>query len=535
MMEEPEPPLLAALSAPFRSGPADIKKEIRRVLRQRLIGVAALLSGGFALFLASDALNDGLVFNINFWLQVGSLAVFVAALLAIKLSDPSLKALRLWEAALFGVAAVEFVVAQHLTLLRDFSGFAGTMILAPWITLIFIYSLFIPSPRWRAALIISGFAALPLVNIALVQFRLDAPPAGFWTIFTGVSLFFAFIAAAAITGSAMIRTMRREAHEARKFGQYELGELLGEGGMGKVYRAEHVLLKRPCALKLILPDRTQIAENLIRFEREVQMTARLAHWNTIEIYDYGRTNDGTFYYVMEHLQGHDLDRILEITGALPPERLVALLTQVCAGLREAHGLGFVHRDIKPSNIIAARVAGLYDIAKIVDFGLAKRQRQEASPRVTEEGFVIGTPHYMSPEQAMGEDDDKVDALSDIYSLGISAYQLATKVLPIRGQKIMEVLINHIQTAPDPLLKWRPEFPSDLAEVIMRCIAKRREDRFQSVDELARALRACKIEERWTQARAEEWWKLHQGPLDQAVKDELEAARVKKTATAATRA
>src|SRR5690606_32548061 len=201
---------------------------------------------------------------------------------------------------------------------------------------------------------------------------------------------------------------------------YLLKRRLGEGGMGEVYKAEHRLLKRPCVVKLIRAERAGDPRALARFDREVQATAQLKHPNTVEVFDYGRTEDGVFYYVMEYLEGLSLEEIVHRYGPLPPARVVRILRQVCGALREAHGLGLVHRDIKPSNILLCRYGGLDDMAKLLDFGLVQTASDPADNRLTQAGGFVGTPDFMSPEQASGA---APDARSDIYSLGATAFYL----------------------------------------------------------------------------------------------------------------
>ena len=210
--------------------------------------------------------------------------------------------------------------------------------------------------------------------------------------------------------------------------------------MGHVYLAEHRLLKRPCAIKLIHPDRAGDAHTLARFEREVRMTAQLSHWNTIEIFDYGRTDDGTFFYVMEYLPGFSLQDLLDRYGPLPAERVVHLLRQLCQALREAHQVGLIHRDIKPANVFAAKRGGLYDVVKLLDFGLVKPVGENPSVSLSQEGGISGTPLYMSPEQARGQSD--LDGRSDIYSLGAVAYTLLTGRPPFEGTNPIDVVISH---------------------------------------------------------------------------------------------
>src|SRR6516225_9705427 len=310
-------------------------------------------------------------------------------------------------------------------------------------------------------------------------------------------------AAAAVFGTHLINTLRREAFEARQLGQYRLLEPLGQGGMGEVYLAEHRMLKRPCAIKLIRPEQAGNPKVLARFEREVQMTARLSHWNTVEIYDYGRTDDGTFYYVMEHLPGLSLEALVERHGPLPAERVVHLLRQVCQALREAHAVGLIHRDIKPGNVFVAQRGGLYDVVKLLDFGLVKPVAEFGPARLTQEGSISGTPLFMSPEQARGQDD--LDARSDIYSLGAVAYALLTGRPPFQGANPMEVIIAHVRDEVVRPSQHQADVPADLEQVILRCLAKCPQDRFQDVDSLEQALAECAAADQWTQSQAARWW------------------------------
>jgi serine/threonine-protein kinase len=310
-------------------------------------------------------------------------------------------------------------------------------------------------------------------------------------------------AVAAVFGTHLINTLRREAFEAKQLGQYRLIAPLGAGGMGEVYLAEHLLLKRPCAIKLIHPGQAGDPRVLARFEREVRMTARLSHWNTVEIYDYGRTEDGTFFYVMEYLPGLSLEDLLERHGPLPAERVVHLLRQACQGLREAHAIGLIHRDIKPANLFVAQRGGLYDVVKLLDFGLVKPVAETPSARLTLEGAISGTPLFMSPEQARGLAD--LDARSDIYSLGAVAYTLLTGRPAFERESPMEVMIAHARDEVVPPSQLRADVPADLERVILRCLAKSPEDRFQDTDSLEQALAECAAADQWTQLHAASWW------------------------------
>lgn len=223
-----------------------------------------------------------------------------------------------------------------------------------------------------------------------------------------------FAALIGIYGSHAIQRGRRDAFNARRFGQYVLKDRIGDGGMGEVYRAEHLLLKRPCALKLIRSDRDADEATLAKFEAEVRATARLSHFNTVDVYDYGRTDDGTFYYVMELLQGLDLDDLVRRHGPLPPGRAVHLLRQVCGALGQAHASGLIHRDIKPGNIFAAERGGVHDVAKLLDFGLVKRRTEKDIEQPSKPSRFSGTPLYMAPEQASNYEG--ADARTDIYAV-----------------------------------------------------------------------------------------------------------------------
>jgi serine/threonine-protein kinase len=297
---------------------------------------------------------------------------------------------------------------------------------------------------------------------------------------------------------------KRKALSLRQIGQYRLISLIGSGGMGEVYLAEHRMLKRSCAIKLIRPDQVGDARALARFEREARLASQLSHWNTVEIFDCGRTADGGCFYVMEYLPGMSLDEILQADGPQPPERVVHLLRQICQALSEAHSIGLIHRDIKPANLIAAKRGGIYDVLKVIDFGLVKSPAEDLSARLTQEGAFSGTPLYMSPEQASG--NGSVDGRSDIYSVGAVAYALLCGQPPFERSSPMEVLIAHARDEVRPPSEWCVDIPADLEQIVLRCLAKRPEDRFQNMDELGNALSACESADQWPQECAARWWR-----------------------------
>jgi serine/threonine-protein kinase len=310
-----------------------------------------------------------------------------------------------------------------------------------------------------------------------------------------------------VYGTHIINSARREAFKSRQFGQYRLLEKLGSGGMGDVYRAEHTLLKRPCAMKLIKSSSEADATAIARFEKEVKTTSKLTHWNTVEIYDYGHTEDGTFYYVMELLPGLSLEQLVETHGPLCPVRVVHLLRQVCGALQEAHEVGLTHRDIKPANIFAAQRGGVFDVAKLLDFGLVKERSARANRGAESDGASFsGTPLYMSPEQASAYDE--VDGRADIYSLGAVAYYLLTGKPPFSRMNLVQLLAAHANaevTSPSTL---REEIPRDLERIVLRCLEKKSKDRFPDAASLGQALEACECAGDWTAPMAATWWRTH---------------------------
>jgi serine/threonine-protein kinase len=276
-----------------------------------------------------------------------------------------------------------------------------------------------------------------------------------------------------------------------------LKKRIGGGGMGEVYLADHVLLRRPCAIKLIRPERAGDPAMLQRFEREVRATATLTHPNTVQIFDYGRTPEGTFYYVMEYLPGLTLEELVKQQGPLPPARVVHFLRQLCGALAEAHAISLVHRDIKPGNVIVCERGRIRDVAKLLDFGLVQSHFVgDGDDRLTQQGTVIGTPAFLSPEQAGG--GDSVDARSDIYSLGALAYFLIAGQPPFSGRSQVKMLAAHLYEPPTPLTSHRPDVPPELEAIILRCLAKNAAERFTDIESLASALRDCATGEGWTE-------------------------------------
>jgi serine/threonine-protein kinase len=348
---------------------------------------------------------------------------------------------------------------------------------------------------------------VPVANGGLAWRALDSGAFPWLPATTAMIWGFAIITCTVI--SWVIYGLRAEVREARRLGQYVLERKLGEGGMGEVYRARHGMMRRPTAIKLLRPDRAG-AINLGRFEREVQLTARLTHPNTITIFDYGRTHDGVFYYAMELLDGATLQRIVAVDGAQAPGRVVRILAMVCGALTEAHAIGLIHRDIKPANIMLCTQGGERDVVKLLDFGLVKEFEVDRDVKLTGASIVVGTPQYMAPESIL--EPDSVDARTDIYALGAVAYYLLAGVDVFDGKSIMEVCSQHLHQEPEPLSERGIAIPVELEAAVLDCLNKNPDRRPQSAAELRRRVEACPVEP-WDSARALAWWREYQPDLD----------------------
>jgi serine/threonine-protein kinase len=491
--------------------------ETQSLLRLRLRSAALVLLAGSAAFYLWGWITPRPLQDDHFLMEqrqilewchlshIAGLALFGAVLW--RRCSFCLRSLRMIELGIFGLTTTFFVNVQHFDVLyttKIQQHIPSTV--AIWFTLIFIYAIYIPNTWRRAAIVLACMlaAAVGGYTFDVMYFADVAEVADRHDPFSSMLLLTAIGYGSSVYGTYLINSLRVRAFEAQRFGQYRLKRLLGAGGMGEVYLAEHQLLKRPCALKLIRPNKADDPRTLARFEREVRTIATLTHWNTVEIFDYGRAEDGTFYYVMEYLPGLSIADLVERHGPLPPARVIFLLEQVCDALREAHGIGLVHRDVKPGNIFAAKRGGVYDVAKLLDFGLVKSSADDVdSTHLTLDGTITGSPLYMSPEQASGESDP--DARSDIYALGAVAYFMLVGRPPFEGDKPLKVLFAHANEPVTPPSQLRDDIPDDLEEIVLRCLAKRPADRFQDAAALAQALRSCELWGGWTRENAAHWW------------------------------
>jgi len=503
---------------------AGFSDDTASLLRSRLRLAVLILLIGLAFHFLRNVFILGSAFDHRLvWLAFSGVEIALLILASVLLWSRHplpLAKLRLLEFLVFATFAAFFtwlqldtshdgallgaIVEGHEAIIFRLVGLSAAL---RWFLLLVLYGTFIPNSGRRCAIVVSAMAVLPIV-LMIGSSRLDTT-AGPHVLaaLPDTVIMMGMAVAIAVFGSHKLRELRKKAHEAEQVGQYRLKQVLGFGGMGAVYLAEHVLLRRPCAIKLIRPDQAGDPNTLLRFEREVQATATLTHWNTIEIFDYGRSPDGTFYYVMEYLPGMNLQDLVETHGRMPPERAVHLLRQVCQALREAHGIGLIHRDIKPSNIFSCERGKVYDVAKLLDFGLVKTSGMDVnSVKLTHTGSFTGSPAFMSPEQALGR--ETVDARSDIYNLGGVAYFLMTGQLPFDRETMLAMLHAHAYEPLAPSDEFNETVSPDLKRVILRCLEKDPEHRFQDVVSLEQALAACDGLTPWTPERAEDWWRQH---------------------------
>jgi eukaryotic-like serine/threonine-protein kinase len=407
----------------------------------------------------------------------------------------------------YGIALAEYIEPMRL----NTNGWMGLSWVAVWTVL---FTVLIPTrPRKAALATLASVSAVPVViGVMVAAGRTTFRPDPFM-FFLGIVLPYLLVTIMGYVGARAVYTLGKAVTEARELGSYQLVERLGRGGMGEVWRARHRLLARPAAIKLIRTTDSGAPPSddaISRFEREAHVTATLSSPHTVQLFDFGVADDGTFYYVMELLNGLDLETLVGRHGALPAERVIYLLRQACRSLAEAEVYGLVHRDIKPANLFVCRYAGEDDFVKVLDFGIAKVKHgvmETGVLELTRDNVIRGTPTYIAPEQALGAE---IDSRADIYSLGCVAYFLLTGEPVFAAETPLAMAVHHVHTMPaPPSSKSEVPIPPGLDLLIMECLAKDRVDRPQSARELSRRLGEIVSPNPWTEERAREWWEMHQ--------------------------
>jgi serine/threonine-protein kinase len=480
-----------------------------------------LVSFGFYLFLlASLTLIGGAPFVavVRGPVALGHLCASLTMALLWLLAGRARPSLR----SLGALDAVSFVVAGgFLSLMTiDAEGQILQTLLALTVT-VMVRAILMPSRPGRT-LLLSALVFAPTVVMCIVRHHPTAFLPGFspgyqklhmtlntvlWSVL-GTTL--------ATIVSRVLYGLRRQVAEASELGQYLLEERIGGGGMGEVWRARHRLLIRPAAIKLIrqraLGAMSGDPELLVRrFEREARATAALTSPHTVQLYDFGVTDDGRLYYVMELLDGLDLDTLVRQHGPLPPERVVHLLRQVCSALADAHANGLVHRDIKPANVVVSRAGTTFDFVKVLDFGLVKldspRGGDKDAIKLSADDSWSGTPGYMAPEVVLGTAD--TDHRVDLYALGCVTYWLLTGKMVFEGENAMQVMVQHVQAEPKrPSQRVDLPIPGALEMLIMECLEKDPARRPATAEVASERLGAVPLTSAWTADRAEQWWGMH---------------------------
>jgi serine/threonine-protein kinase len=410
---------------------------------------------------------------------------------------------------------------------------------------------FVSGVSWNTIVILVGSMIIPttprkMLAAALVAASMD--PLGVWfahlrgaTVPSVVNTFVLFMpnyacAVVATLPSHVLYRLGRRLREAQDLGSYHLVELLGRGGMGEVWRGTHRLLKRSAAIKLVRPEllgassEAEARTMLRRFEREAQATAALSSPHTIRVFDFGVTEDRTFYYVMELLAGRDLESLVKEFGPVPADRVLFLLRQVCHSLADAHARGLVHRDVTPANIYVCRMGLDYDFVKVLDFGLVKFNDQSSMQKTLMTGVhtTTGTPAFMAPEIILA--DGEVDQRADVYALGCVAYYLLTGQLVFEADTPMKMFVQHVQSTPTPpSQRTEMRIPPEVEELVLACLEKDPRRRPQDAGELLRMVRRCRSSETWDNEAARAWWQTHlldlTGPLDVADMPTVQTALV----------
>jgi serine/threonine-protein kinase len=408
---------------------------------------------------------------------------------------------------------LEFAVAFAISLIETTVPFRpgepilGISALGPWVVVVGVFIPNRPVVTLVGALVAATtWPAAYAINA--VRFDFAPPPWGPWLVWPTFNYLMAVLA---YLISRRLYGVSVAAQAAMDLGSYRLVALIGEGGMGQVWKAKHHMLARAAAVKIVRSDAgsgsSRDAELAVRrFQREANVIAGLQSPHTVYLYDFGVAQDGRFYYVMELLDGVSLQSLVTTFGPQPAGRVLAMLRQACRSLEEAHQQDVVHRDLKPSNMMLCKVGLTFDFVKVLDFGLAKSMRRDEVSLLTMEGVTAGTPGYIAPEVALGE--AHIDGRADIYALGCVAYFLLTGALVFDDPNPTSMALKHVQAVPDPPSR-RTELPipPDLEAIVMQCLAKRPDDRPSGATDLARALARCAVPS-WSDDDAAAWWERH---------------------------
>jgi serine/threonine-protein kinase len=508
------------VSRPTRELPPDLLLEASK----RLQVLALLLAASMFLANFLGRLLDLLVGDVEFFQDFanwapGAITILVSLLVYVIVRTHTLPPAKLMDVGLvlgavssFGIAMAEFWGVYSQAPYHD-DDFFGLSWVGVWML---SYSVIIPNrpAKTLLSLIVSASSVSIVIGLSM-RYAGTSIPVGPGPFFFGTIFPYLIVTGMAYVGARVVYRLGAAVSQARELGSYRLIEILGRGGMGEVWRAKHRMLARPAAIKLIRPE--ALGESSIedqktlqgRFEREAQATASMRSPHTIELFDFGISQSGTFYYVMELLDGVDTESLIRRFGPIPQARTIHVLQQVCDSLAEAHEAGLIHRDIKPANVYVCRYGREVDFVKVLDFGLVKSQREpeDADVRLTCPRTAGGTPAYMAPEQVLG--DRPLDGRTDLYAVGCVGYWLLTGHLVFESETVMKTLMHHARSEPSPPSESSElEISPALDRVILTCLEKDPGRRHQNADELSRALAKCESADDWTREQAHRWWDTH---------------------------
>ncbi len=504
--------LLAALRPDTAAG-QELPSEVVRESRRRVQVAAAIGVGAYAVFFAFEwsGVVPSLALEHRIDLTHDLLGMALCAALLLIASIPPLPGRWVLNAAL----TVEVLLSLLISVGVSWASYVRTghaQSLTWVVPVIILFAVLVPAaPRTALGISILSALTMPLgLSVLAATRRIVAPPSDYWSAcITG--------AIAVSIASVAARTLYRAARQvaaAQTIGSYELLSKLGEGGMGEVWKAKHLLLARLAAVKLILPERLQGAMEergtvLERFKREAQVTAGLRSPHTVELFDFGVSGDGTFYYAMELLEGMTVEHFVYQFGPVEPRRVVDWLQQICHSLGEAHAQALIHRDIKPANLFLCRYGRDVDFMKVLDFGLTKRTVAMTRPELTSPGMVTGTPGYMAPEQVFGLE---VGPPTDLYALGCVGYFLLAGAKLFDAESAGELMRQQVQLPPPPLsARAAQAVPARLEALIMSCLAKDPDDRPRDADAMSAELAKCVDGAPWSPAEAQGWWEKNLKP------------------------
>jgi eukaryotic-like serine/threonine-protein kinase len=510
------PPELRTSQGYRRRFPPDLLRQASRRLEILALVGASLWILGPAFGHLALALNQP---NDARWSHLGPTDTIAMVGVLISLSAFLFARNRDWNPELLMDLALGYMVAcaACIGLMIHWGPPSGTPIdTRPMITwtgpVILMFAALMPASPWKMAA--AGFVAATMDPLGMIVAQADGTY-HFGPLRNAFLMHYPnyLLLGVAVVISRVVTRLGREVAREREMGSYRLGELLGTGGMGSVYRATHRMLARPAAIKLIRPevlasrDRRSAELAVARFKREADAAAKLRSPHTVELYDFGETEDGTLFFVMELLEGMDLESLVRKQGPLPQQRVIHILRQVCDSLEEAHASGLIHRDIKPANIHVGRVGLKHDFVKVLDFGLVKSVLPGGGDSMaTAAGLTPGTPAYLAPEMALGEPSD---GRADIYALGGVAYFLLTGQLVFQAVSGLQMITKHIQESPvPPSERTELDVAPELDRIVLACLAKRPVDRPASATELEHMLASVELEP-WSEEAATEWWRTHQ--------------------------